>query len=464
MRFCPPPLARSLGIVLLFMGALGAFPARAVLPMLEDSRGVPTLAPVLKDVTPAVVNISVMSQAPAQQNPLFQDPFFRRFFDVPEMQPKPQQSAGSGVIIDAGEGYVLTNHHVVKDAEKIVVTLKDQREFQAKLVGSDPGTDIALLKIKPLSDVKSLPLSDSDHLEVGDFVVAVGNPFGLGQTVTSGIISALGRTGLRIEGYEDFIQTDAPINPGNSGGALVNLKGKLIGINTAIIGPAGGNVGIGFAVPSNMARAVVEQLIQYGEVRRGRLGVLVQDLTPDLADALGIERQHGAVVTQVEEGSPAEGAGVKAGDVVVSVNDHAVDSAADLRNRIGLIPIGKSVKLNVVREGEHKELTARIGKAEPEQVSGQETSEQLSGAVFGDIKPDDPLYGHVEGVKVTEVQQGSPAWMTGLREGDVILSVNRQQVTTVTQLQQALQQAASQNRPVALNIQRGGARLFIVIR
>ncbi|NIR31233.1 MAG: DegQ family serine endoprotease [Gammaproteobacteria bacterium] len=464
MRVDPCHPFRCLAAVLVVAGLASALPANAALPLLEDDRGVPTLAPVLENVTPAVVNISVISRAPAQQNPLFQDPFFRRFFDMPELQPRPQQSAGSGVIIDAGKGYVISNHHVVKNAEEVVVTLKDQREFQAELVGSDPGTDIALLKIEPVSDVRSLHLGNSDELKVGDFVVAVGNPFGLGQTVTSGIISALGRSGLRIEGYEDFIQTDAPINPGNSGGALVNFRGELIGINTAIIGPAGGNVGIGFAVPSNMARAVVAQLIRYGEVRRGRLGVLVQDLTPDLASALGIDRQKGAVVTQVEEGSPAERAGVQAGDIVVAVNDGAVESAADLRNEIGLIPIGEAVTLTVMRDSQRRQVRVRIGEVQPERVAGEEATRQLSGAVFSDIQPGSPLHGQVEGVEVSEVERGSPAWRAGLREGDVILSVNREQVTSVAQLKEALRQAASENRAIALNIARGGARLFIVIR
>ncbi len=465
MRVDPyQPFRRLVVAALVIVGATIALPASAALPLLEDDRGVPTLAPVLQDVTPAVVNISVVSRAPAQQNPLFQDPFFRRFFEMPELQPRPQQSAGSGVIIDARKGHVITNHHVVKNAEEVIVTLKDQREFRAEMVGSDPGTDIALLKIEPLTDVKSLPLGSSENLRVGDFVIAVGNPFGLGQTVTSGIISALGRSGLRIEGYEDFIQTDASINPGNSGGALVNLKGELIGINTAIIGPAGGNVGIGFAVPSNMARAVVEQLVRYGEVRRGRLGVLVQDLTPDLAGALGIDRPSGAVVTQVEEGSPAERAGIQAGDLVVSVNERAVDSAADLRNQIGLTPIGETVKLTVMRNGERKDVTVRIGEVQPERVAGEEASRQLSGAVFRDIKPGNPLYGQIEGVEVAEVERGSPAWRAGLREGDVILSVNREETTSVAQLKEALREAATGNRAIALNVARGGARLFIVIR
>ncbi|MEY9832231.1 Do/DeqQ family serine protease [Sinorhizobium fredii] len=270
----------------------------------------PSLADVLEDVTPAVVNIAVRSRAPAETNPLYNDPFFRRYFNLPEQQQR--LSAGSGVIVDADKGYILTNHHVVADAGEIAVTLKDRRRFTAELVGSDESTDIALLKIDA-EKLKALPLGDSNALRVGDTVVAIGNPFGLGQTVTSGIVSALGRGGINVEGYEDFIQTDASINPGNSGGALVTADGLLVGVNTAIIAPAGGNVGIGFAVPIAMASAVMEQLIEHGEVRRGRIGISVQDLTPDLAEALSIEENYGAVVGSVEQDSPAAQAGLQAG-------------------------------------------------------------------------------------------------------------------------------------------------------
>src|SRR4051794_19679538 len=280
--------------------------------------GLPTLAPILEKVTPAVVNIAVLQKSPEEENPLLRDPFFRRFFGGPQ-QSEPQVAAGSGVIVDAKNGYVITNAHVVKDAKEIQITLRDNRRLPAKLVGADPGTDVAVVKVDPKNLVE-LKFGDSDVLQVGDFVVAIGNPFGIGQTATSGIVSALGRSGLSVEGYEHFIQTDASINPGNSGGALVNLKGELIGINSAIIGPSGGNVGIGFAVPSVMARAVMDQLIRFGEVRRGRLGISMEDVAGG----------EGAKVAEVQANSPAAQAGVKPGDVVTALNGRPVRGAAEL--------------------------------------------------------------------------------------------------------------------------------------
>src|SRR5438105_1190939 len=325
-------------------------PAIAAGAIPEVGGAVPTLAPMLARVTPGVINIAVRGKVRAE-NPLLQDPFFRRFFNLPQRsQPEERetQATGSGVIVDAQNGYILTNGHVVDNATKIEVTTKDNKRFTAKLVGRDTEADVAVLQI-PAQNLTAVPLGDSDRLQVGDFVLAVGNPFGLGQTVTSGIVSALGRSGLNIEGYEDFIQTDASINPGNSGGALMTLDGRLAGLSTAIVAPSGGNVGIGFAVPSNMIKAVVGQLAEHGRVDRGQLGVNIQDLTSDLRNALGLSQETGAVVVAVGPGSPAEKAGLKSSDVIVAVNNQAVRDSSDLRNVIGLTPVGTTVQLRVLR-------------------------------------------------------------------------------------------------------------------
>ncbi len=357
-------LIRSFPLVLaLAIAAPAIAPALAQnqTPVL-DAQPAPSLAPLVRTVTPAVVNISVVSTMRVEENPLYRDPFFRRFFNVPDQpQAQQRQAAGSGVIVDARRGYVMTNNHVVARAERIAVTLKDGRTLNAKLIGTDPGTDIAVLQI-PAENLTALPLGDSSQLEVGDYVVAIGNPFGLGQTVTSGIVSALGRSGLRIEGYEDFIQTDASINPGNSGGALVDLRGRLVGINTAIIAPSGGNVGIGFAVPINMARAVFDQLVEYGRVQRGRVGVQVQDVTSDIAAAIGMSQPTGALIARVEPNSPAARGGLRQGDVVLKVNGDPVRNSADLRNRIGLVRVGETVDL-VYRRGED-ERSAKVRVAD----------------------------------------------------------------------------------------------------
>jgi len=325
---------------------------------------VPSLAPMLSRITPGVVNIAVRGRV-REQNPLLQDPFFRRFFDLPQRQQSQEretQATGSGVIVDAAQGYILTNGHVVENATRIEVTTKDNRRFTARLIGTDTDTDVAVLQI-PANNLTAVPLGDSDRLQVGDFVLAIGNPFGLGQTVTSGIVSALGRSGLGIEGYEDFIQTDASINPGNSGGPLVNLYGQCVGINTAILAPGGGNIGIGFAVPINMARRVMDQLIRYGEVKRGRIGVAIQDLTPDIAQAMNTQHTTGAVIARVEPGSPAERAGLHSGDLVVAVNGVPVSSGTQLRNMIGLSRIGDQVDLTVDRNGAEQKVAVRVAQA-----------------------------------------------------------------------------------------------------
>jgi serine protease Do len=340
--------ARSLLHVVLTIALAIVIPSStaAQLPDLGGGR-VPTLAPLVREVTPAVVNISVKGRV-REDNPLYRDPLFREFFDLPKQLEREIQATGSGVIVDARRGYVLTANHVVAQIANAEVTTKDGRRLAAKLVGRDPATDIAVLQIQGGNGLKALPMGDSDKLEVGDFVIAVGNPFGLGQTVTSGLVSALGRTGLGKQGYEDFIQTDAPINPGNSGGALINLKGELIGINTAIISPGGGNVGIGFAVPINMARRVMEQIVESGRVRRGRIGVSIRDIGPGPAAG---GSHDGAVIAEVSPGSPAETAGLRKGDVVVAADGATIRSAAQLRNRIGLSRVGDRIELTVARNG-----------------------------------------------------------------------------------------------------------------
>ena len=340
-------LARRACLVLLLAAAAMPFggPAQATIP----AGVVPSLAPMLRAVTPAVVNIATRTTR-TYENPLAADPFFRQFFNMPERFTQETRASGSGVIVDAAHGYVLTNNHVIAGADVIEVTTKDGRHFRAHLVGTDPETDVAVLKI-PAEGLTQITFGNSDALQVGDFVVAIGNPFGIGQTVTSGIVSALRRSGLGIEGYENFIQTDASINPGNSGGALVDLEGRLVGINTAILAPNGANVGIGFAVPIDMARDVMRQLIATGHVVHGAIGVAVQDLTPRLAAALGVRAQAGAVVAAVAEGSPAARAGLQQGDVVVSINGAPIRNAAQFRNTVALSPIGRPLSLRIDRQG-----------------------------------------------------------------------------------------------------------------
>ena len=448
----------SMGLV---VALLFAAPAMAGVPTTvgSDARGLPTLAPVLERVTPGVVNIAVRGHVAAQRNPLFDDPFFKRFFNVPD-QPRKRafRAAGSGVIVDAAKGYVITNNHVVRNADEITVKLRDGRRLKAKVVGTDPEADVAVIRV-PAKNLTAVPLGDSDKLKVGDFVIAVGNPFGLGQTVTSGIVSALGRSGLGIEGYEDFIQTDASINPGNSGGALVNLRGELVGINTAIVGPSGGNVGIGFAIPINMARAVMQQLIRHGEVRRGLLGVQIQNITPDIASALGIDTRAGAIVAKVEPGSAAKKAGIKVGDVIIAVDGKPIRGAADLRNKIGLARVGDPVKLTMLRGKKKLSVTAVLSPRKRAKLNVGDVDSRLAGAVFGPIEGAGS--GRGQGVAVLECPRGSPAWLAGLRKGDIVTSVDRRPVRSPEDLRTAVRA----NRGVLLlRVLRGGAALYIAIR
>jgi Do/DeqQ family serine protease len=450
------------------IAVLAALRATAWQPRLTDT---PTLAPLLERVTPAVVNIAVVGTAPDARNPLLDDPFFRRFFegpDAPVIPPSvPRQSIGSGVIIDGDEGLVVTNHHVVQGADSIVVTLSDRREFNAMLVGSDAGTDVALLRV--MADdatFADIPIGDSNAVAVGDYVVAIGNPFGLGQTATAGIVSAMGRSGVNNESYEDFIQTDASINPGNSGGALVDINGRLLGVNTAILSGTGGNIGIGFAIPSNMVREVVEQLLEHGDVQRGRIGIAIQDVTPGLAQALELATDRGALVTQVEPGSPAEQAGIKPGDVVVAIDEQSIDSSADLRNAVGLVRAGSTISVTALREGERRTVRATIAAdteaggaatraADPASVS------LLAGATITELPSDHPAYGRVQGVWVGAVAPGSVAARLDLRAGDIITGVNREPVGSLADLTTALNNAKP---PVALQVQREGRALFLLVR
>jgi serine protease Do/serine protease DegQ len=426
--------------------------AGAQLPATAGETPVPSLAPMLKRVTPAVVNIATRGTV-QEQNPLMNDPFFRRFFDLPN-QPRQRefQSAGSGVIVDAKNGYIITNAHVVENATEITVQLLDNRSLKAKVIGADPGSDVAVLKVQA-GNLIDLPIADSDRAEVGDFVVAIGNPFGLGHTVTSGIVSALGRSGINPEGYEDFIQTDASINPGNSGGALVNLGGQLVGINSAILSRTGGNIGIGFAIPSNMMKIVMNQLIKYGSVKRGVLGVNIQTLAPEIAQSMGLpDTTQGALVSQVVEGSAAEKAGVKAGDVITAVNGRAVKDAGSLRNSIGLLSIGEKVDLALLRDGKPRRVTATVSERDAAaEAKATGTHPGLEGADVTDSP---------NGVLIRAVAEGSPAAQRGLRANDVILAVGRVRVANAVEFRKATEGQEA----FVLQIRRGNAMLVIPIR
>ena len=440
------------------MVALAVTPLHAAMPPAVGDTPLPTLAPMIKKVSPAVVNIATRGTIHERgaQNPLLDDPFFRRFFDVPPdtgPRDRPFQSAGSGVIFDARNGYIVTNAHVVENSNEITVTLQDGRDLKAEILGSDAPSDVAVLKVKA-DGLSQIPLGDSSRVEVGDFVVAIGNPFGLQHTVTSGIISGLSRSGINPDGYEDFIQTDASINPGNSGGALVNLRGELIGINTAILSRSGGNIGIGFAIPVNMARSVMDQLIRYGSVKRGQLGVSMYTVTPDIAHSLGLPSAVGALVSQVVEGSPAEQAGIRTGDVITSVNGQPVKSNSELRNTIGLLRVGDKVEIGLLRDGKPLRVTAVIADTSPELTGGPASiHKSFEGAVLADA-PD------AGGAQVRSVEPGSAAAQAGLRAEDVIVGANRGRVSSVRELRDRAKGAAV----LVLEVRRGATVLLVPLR
>ena len=449
-RLCPGVLAA----VVISVNAFAQLPAKV------GDQEVPSLAPLVSRTSPAVVNIATQGTVTAPRNPMMDDPFFRRFFGVPQERERQVRSAGSGVIVDSKKGYVLTNHHVIENADQIEVVLDDDRSLQATVMGSDPGTDIAVLLLEDYDNLVDMPLGDSEELQVGDFVVAIGNPFGLQHTVTSGIVSALGRHGISRDGYEDFIQTDASINPGNSGGALINLKGELVGINSAIFSSSGGNIGIGFAIPVNIAKAIMEQILKFGEVRRGLLGVSISDFNAETAKAIGVEATQGALVQEIVPGSAAEKAGVEVGDVIVSVNGVTITDAADLRTTIGLKRSGETVKLILIRDGDRETVTAMLDELDMNPVmAAGELHPGLAGAQFSTYHGDAENYSG-SGVMVDNVDAGSPAALSGLRTSDIITSLNRQQVSSVKELREI---AEDQNL-LLLRIQRGNRTLLLQIR
>lgn len=431
--------------------AFAALPSQAL-----DAQPMPSLAPMVRRVSPAVVNIATRGtiKEAVQHNPMLDDPFFRRFFENPQgQQPRERQfqSAGSGVIIDGKNGYIVTNYHVVENASEITITLLDNRSFSAKVLGTDEGSDLALLQAKQ-PNLVAMAIADSSQLEVGDYVVAIGNPFGLQHTVTAGIVSALGRSGINPDGYEDFVQTDASINPGNSGGALVNLRGELVGINSAILSRSGGNIGIGFAISANMVRSVTDQLIKYGQVKRGVLGINIYDVTPDIAKEYGLAESSGALVAGVVQGSAAEKAGIRTGDVVTAIGGHTMKSAAELRRTIGMLRVGDKVEISLLRDGKPRDVTALVSEKGDADSGGSVIHKGLEGADLGDAPGG--------GVIVKSVQEGSPAALAGLRANDLIVGIGRLPVVNL----KALRDAAREAQMLLLNIRRGSQSLLLPIR
>ncbi|MDT3667579.1 serine endoprotease DegQ [Cronobacter dublinensis] len=445
-------LALSLGLSLpVTTPVLAALPSQV-----PGQPAVPSLAPMLEKVLPAVVSVQVQGTAVQEQRVPEE---LKKYFgeSMPEQQAQPFEGLGSGVIIDAAKGYVLTNNHVINHAEKISVQLNDGREFEAKLIGGDDQSDIALIQLQNASNLTQIQVADSDKLRVGDFVVAVGNPFGLGQTATSGIVSALGRSGLNLEGFENFIQTDASINRGNSGGALLNLNGELIGINTAILAPGGGSVGIGFAIPANMAQTLAKQLMQSGEVKRGLLGIKGTEMSADIAKAFNLNTQRGAFVSEVLPNSGSAKAGIKAGDVIVSLNGRPLNSFAELRSRIATTEPGTKVKLGLLRDGKAQEVEVTLDKSTSSSASADIIAPALQGATLSDGQ----LKDGTKGITIDNVEKGSAAAQAGLHKDDVIVGVNRERVSTIAEMRKLL---ASKPAIVALHIVRGNDSLYLLLR
>ena len=446
--------AATLAATALAVQAAGVYGSAYAAVPVADAAPMPSLAPMVKRVSPSVVNIATkgtIKEKPGQRNPLMDDPFFRRFFDEPHE--RKFQSAGSGVVVDAKNGYIITNHHVVENASEITITLLDNRSFSAKVIGSDEGADIAVLQAKQ-PNLVAMAMGDSTKLEVGDYVVAIGNPFGLSHTVTAGIVSALGRTGINPDGYEDFIQTDASINPGNSGGALVNLRGELVGVNSAILSGSGGNIGIGFAIPVNLVKSVMDQLIQYGQVKRGVLGVNLYPVTSDIAKEFGVAESTGALVAGVAPGSAAEHAGVKTGDIITSINGVAKKDPGELRYAIGLLHVGDKVEIGLLRDGKPRTVTAVVAeRTDVETANAVDINKGLEGADLTDA----PEGG---GVLVKSLQDGSPAAQSGLRLNDLIVGVGRTPVTNTKTFREAAKGAGV----LILNVRRGSAAMLIPIR
>ncbi|EQB0141111.1 serine endoprotease DegQ [Enterobacter cloacae] len=445
-------LALSVGLSL-----SASFPAFAALPsQVPGQTAIPSLAPMLEKVLPAVVSVQV--EGTAVQSQRVPEELKKYFGDEsPDQQAQPFEGLGSGVIIDAAKGYILTNNHVISQADKISVQLNDGREFDAKLIGGDDQSDIALLQVQNPSNLTQIAIADSDKLRVGDFAVAVGNPFGLGQTATSGIISALGRSGLNLEGLENFIQTDASINRGNSGGALLNLNGELIGINTAILAPGGGSIGIGFAIPSNMAKTLAQQLIQFGEVKRGLLGIKGMEMSADIAKAFNINVQRGAFVSEVLPNSGSAKAGIKSGDVIVSLNDKPLSSFAELRSRIATTEPGAKVKLGLIRDGKPLNVEVTLDKSTSSSASAELIAPALQGATLSEGQ----LKDGTKGISIDTVEKSSPAAQAGLHQDDVIIGVNRTRVQSIAELRKVLE---SKPTVIALQIMRGNESIYILLR